>query len=679
MNKIKILHIMQWVCRGGATRAMIATAKHSSQLGDFEHRVISLQTPVSGVVEMAKEAGMIVLNPPDQASIMQEMESADIVHIHYWNHPQMQEFLRSEFPAMRLLTWFHVAGDKPPQIITQELVGYSDFAIPCNPYSYELPVFQNLSPEVRLKKVGMVYDATDFERVSDIQPKPHDTFNIGYIGSVSFSKMHPNYVPMSAAVDIPKVQFIVCGSGIEDYLRQQAQQLGAAQKFDFRGYVEDIKSVIENLDVYGYPLCEDTYAAGELNLQEVMYAGVPPIVFPYGGIKRLVINNYTGLIVRSELEYKQAIEYLYHHPEERARLGRNAKEYAQQMFGAKNAAKDLNLIYERLIKCPKRIREWGISLDESLLYQPVSLQDLMGEPEQYSGAKLFIQSLGDTAPEFTVSMTSQTIEELFEAEQKIARSSLLLSRGEGSIFQYRNAYQNDPYLRLWTGLVMQHQEQNEQAITEFLAAFNSGCNHWRVYWYLAQVAQQANDIALAKKALTGVLQAVPNFTAAQEMLKRLEPKLAAYSELVNLNLKEINLIIFPDWNQSEDSLYQDLAGVLGAIATHPDQHQITLLIDITNIAETDAELTLSGIMMNLLMEEGLEVEDTEEPTISLVGQLNTTQWEALWSRIYAKVALPHESKNAIAPVTTKEILSLEPDSLRNLRAMPSDTGSWHLG
>ncbi len=226
---------------------------------------------------------------------------------------------------------------------------------------------------------------------------------------------------------------------------------------------------------------------------------------------------------------------------------------------------------------------------------------------------------------------------------------------------------------------MQHQEQNEQAITEFLAAFNSGCNHWRVYWYLAQVAQQANDIALAKKALTGVLQAVPNFTAAQEMLKRLEPKLAAYSELVNLNLKEINLIIFPDWNQSEDSLYQDLAGVLGAIATHPDQHQITLLIDITNIAETDAELTLSGIMMNLLMEEGLEVEDTEEPTISLVGQLNTTQWEALWSRIYAKVALPHESKNAIAPVTTKEILSLEPDSLRNLRAMPSDTGSWHLG
>src|SRR5919202_1812390 len=458
MQKIKILHIMQWVCLGGATRAMIATAKYSSQLGSFEHRVISLQTAVPAASEMAKEAGMTVVDAPDQGTIEREIEHADIVHVHYWNHPQMNEFLRLELPAMRLLMWFHVAGDKPPQIITKELVNYSDFAIPCNPYSYELPVFQNLLTEVRLKKIGMVYDAAEFDRVSDLQPKPHDTFNVGYIGSVSFGKMHTNYVPMSAAVNIPNVQFIVCGRGIENYLQQQAQQLGAAERFDFRGFVEDIKSVIEILDVYGYPLCEDTYAAGELNLQEVMYAGVPPVVFPYGGIKRLGINNYTGMIVHSELEYIQAIEYLYHHPEERARLGRNAKEYARQLFGAENAAKVLNPIYERLIELPKQTREWGISRDESLLHQPVLLQDLTGKAEHLSGAKLLIQSLGDTAPQFTVSMTSKNIQELFEAERKIAASSLLLHSSEGGLFQYRNYYQNDPYLRFWTGLVHQQQE-----------------------------------------------------------------------------------------------------------------------------------------------------------------------------------------------------------------------------
>jgi hypothetical protein len=119
MKSIKVLHIMPWVCLGGAARAMIATAKYSAQLGSFEHCVISLQTADPVTAEMAKEAGMLVLNPPDRATILQEMENSDIVHVHYWNQPQMFEFLQSELPAIRLLMWFHVAGEYPPQVITK--------------------------------------------------------------------------------------------------------------------------------------------------------------------------------------------------------------------------------------------------------------------------------------------------------------------------------------------------------------------------------------------------------------------------------------------------------------------------------------------------------------------------------------------------------------------------------
>ena len=317
MKQMKILHIIHQLSRGGATRSAIAIAKYSAHLGNFQHHVISLQPCADPLpLELAQAAGMTVINGPDKSQRDREIASADIVHIHFWNNPDLYDLLTSELPPCRLLIWFHIAGEYPPHIITQELVEYADFAIPCNPYTAELPVFQNLSPEVRLEKIGMVYDAADFARVENIQTKPHDTFNVGYIGTVYFTKMHPNYVPMSAKIEIPNVKFIVCGGRtIEAYLKQQAQDLGALAKFDFRGYVDDIKSVIEILDVYGYPLCEDTYAAAELNLQEVMYAGIPPVVFPYGGVKRLIVDNFTGLIVDSELEYKQAIEYLYHHPE----------------------------------------------------------------------------------------------------------------------------------------------------------------------------------------------------------------------------------------------------------------------------------------------------------------------------------------------------------------------------
>ncbi len=665
MKTIKILHVIQGFYRGGSGRSLIATAKYSSQLGNFQHRVVSLAAADPGAIEMAKEAGLTVAIATDRDTVLSEIENADIVHLHFWNHPQMYAFLRSELPAMRLLIWFHIAGDKPPQILTKELVDYSDFALACSPYTYEHSVFQNLPAEVRLKKTGMVYGAADFERVSNAQPKHHDTFNVGYIGHVSFAKMHPNYVAMSASIDIPNVQFIVCGGGIQDYLQQHAQQLGVAERFDFRGHVEDIKSVIEILDVYGYPLCEDTYAASELNLQEVMYAGVPPVVFPYGGVKRLVINNYTGLIVHSELEYKQAIEYLYHHPEERRRLSRNAKEYAQQIFGAENAAKQLNPIYERLIERSKRRREWGIDTESKLIYQPISLQDLTGQPDELSGAELFTQSLGDTAPEFTVSLTSQNIQELFEAEYKIATSSTLLSMGEGGILQYRDYYENDAYLRLWSGLVRQKQGRDTEAVSELMTAINLGLNHWRVAWYLAQIATKINDISLAQEALQAVVQAVPDFTEAQERLKELESQIKQSGDFSQFNLRDTNLIMFPDWSLSEDSLSQELKRVIRAIATHPDKSHITLLVDTSNTSDEEAELAISGVVMNLLMEEDLDVADG--PEISLIGNLNKLQWQNLLPHLQSRIVLENENQQAIAQATVETIPAHQLDSLANTR------------
>jgi glycosyltransferase involved in cell wall biosynthesis len=512
---LKILHIIDRLSGSGPTRSMIAVVKYLLRLGSIQqHHVISLKPEAYPLaLILAKQARMTVLRQPDQDRILHEMETADIVHVHFWNNPELYELLRSELPPMRLLLWFKVAGDHPPQIINKKLIDISDIALASSPYSSDLPVFEQLPAEERVRKTGMIYGATDFERLAGIEPKPHHTFNVGYIGTVNFTKMHLHYVPMSAEINVSDIRFVVCGGGMEHELRQQAERLGVVERFEFLGYIENIKSVIEILDVFGYPLCEDNYSTAELVLQEVMYAGIPPVIFAYGGAQRTVIHNQTGLIVHSELEYKQAIEYLYHHPEERARLGCQAREYAQQFLGAENAANQMHSIYERLMDWPKRKRRWGAFGSSSLN---------RAESQKRSGAELFVESLGDAAPQFAVSMTSQSIEELFDAEQRIARSSTLLSAGEGGIFQYRNFYPNDCYLRLWTGLVLYRQGQYHKAIGELQAAINLGCNHWRVNWYVAQAAEKIPDIALAEKTVRAGMQTAPDFTRAQEMLKRLE-------------------------------------------------------------------------------------------------------------------------------------------------------------
>ncbi|MEX6776301.1 glycosyltransferase [Limnospira fusiformis] len=659
---IKVLHIIDFLCLGGAARSMIAISKYSSRLDQqFHHQVISLKNPDPSAVKLAESGGMEFIDVVDVNARNQLIADADLVHIHYWNNPQMFDFLHSELPPTRLIIWFHVSGDSAPQVITRDLINYADFAIPCNPHSYDLPVVRQLAPEIRQKKVAMVYDAADFERVQNIQPQPHSTFNVGYMGALAFSKMHPQYISMSAKANIPNVQFILCGAGNIKLLQEQASELNSLNKFDFRGFVEDISSVIAEFDVYGYPLCEDTYAAAELNLQEVMYAGIPPIVFPHGGIKKLVIDNYTGLIVNSELEYSQALEYLYHNPQERLTLGKNAKQYAEQIFGAENAAKQLNPIYHKLLENPKRTRKWSIPVDGNLLDEPVSLLDVVDIPPQFAGAKTFIESIGDAAPQFITSLISEDIEELFAADEKIANSSTLLGLGEGGVVQYVNYYIKDAYLRLWIALILESQGKTSEAIKQFVNAIQFGCTHWRVFWYLAQVAERLQETTVMQEALHQLSNLAPNFAPAEEMRQRLQILLTSEFDLSSLNLREINYIIFPDWTQPEEEVGFELQQLIQDLATHPDNEKITLLVNTGTIATEDAVIFLSSVIMNLVMMEDLDISDSLK--ISLIPELANMQWQSLLSCIHSRIILNNEDATALKSAPVRNLTSVQIDNI----------------
>lgn len=130
--------------------------------------------------------------------------------------------------------------------------------------------------------------------------------------------------------------------------------------------------------------------------------------------------------------------------------------------------------------------------------------------------------------------------------------------------------------------------------------------------------------------------------------------------LVRLNLQDINLIIFPDWSQPEESFGLELERVVRAIATHPDKSKMTLLVDNSNISDEDANLALSSVAMNLLMEEDLDVSDG--PEISLIGQLSEIQWEALIPRLRGRIVLQKESIDVIIQAKAQNIPTFDLDS-----------------
>lgn len=133
--------------------------------------------------------------------------------------------------------------------------------------------------------------------------------------------------------------------------------------------------------------------------------------------------------------------------------------------------------------------------------------------------------------------------------------------------------------------------------------------------------------------------------------------------LLHLTLNKTNLIIFPDWSEPEESIGLELQAVMKAVATNFSREKITLLINTGNIALEDAELFLSNVVMNLLVEEDLDV--TEGLEISMLANLADIQWEALLPRIDARIVLEYEDQQAIAQVKAENLSSRQLDSLSN--------------
>lgn len=138
-------------------------------------------------------------------------------------------------------------------------------------------------------------------------------------------------------------------------------------------------------------------------------------------------------------------------------------------------------------------------------------------------------------------------------------------------------------------------------------------------------------------------------------------------DLTTLNLKPLNLLIFPDWNQPEESLYLELELIIRNLVNHPDRDFLTLVIDSSETLdkpELDASLIISAIVLNLFMEEDLDT--SCEPEIILLENLNQSQWLDILPHIQYRIRLNAENHQAIADSGTEKIPVVEMQELSDI-------------
>ncbi|WP_324281904.1 glycosyltransferase [Cyanobacterium aponinum UTEX 3222] len=110
-----------------------------------------------------------------------------------------------------------------------------------------------------------------------------------------------------------------------------------------------------------------------------------------------------------------------------------------------------------------------------------------------------------------------------------------------------------------------------------------------------------------------------------------------------LNLKEYNLIIFPDWSVDFDLLAQELMRVISVICERQNLANVTLLIDVDEIDPEEANLFVSTLLMSLILEEGKDNMDNLQ--VSLINDLSLNEWHYLLDKINGKISLTYEKNN----------------------------------
>jgi L-malate glycosyltransferase len=448
-KRTKILHVTPHF-GGGVGRVLLNYFTKAKDDQSFVHEVACLDYANEHALDLAKHIGLMLADrmAGHGQPLLSMIAEADIVLIHWWNHPLLYDFLvRTELPPCRMVMWSHISGFYPPYVFTKKVLTYPELFVFTTPVSYETKDVRNLPDDMK-KKLRVVWSTGGVEHVKNVKPKSHKCFNVGYIGTVDYCKMHPDFLNMCLQVDIPDVNFIVCGGPKEKELQQEAERLGIDGKVTFTGLVSDITKYLSVFDVFGYPLAPYHYGTCDQALAESMTCGVVPVVLSNRMENQMVKNGVTGMVVNNKEEYGNAIKKLYGNKELRAALSKNAKEYARKTFSLEVLKQEWEKVFEEILMVPKTARKWEIDKPNA----DISVKDV------------FLESLGEYGQEFISycnAVSANEKETHSKKIKKLSESPIWQARTRGTVYHYHEFFPDDDHLAVWSRLMKECEPYNE--------------------------------------------------------------------------------------------------------------------------------------------------------------------------------------------------------------------------
>ncbi|MFT5822180.1 MAG: glycosyltransferase involved in cell wall biosynthesis [Crocinitomix sp.] len=179
---------------------------------------------------------------------------------------------------------------------------------------------------------------------------------IGIVGRLAPIKNHVGFIQsidQMAQVTTKRVVVFVVGDGeLRKEIEEQANAVAQKNenlRFVFTSWVKDVDRILPGFDIVALSsLNEGT----PVSLIEAQAAGVPVISTNVGGVKDILLDNVTGLVVEEfEVEsYTKGLLDLVENEEKREKMSQNGWNHVRDKFHYKRLCKDVKELYVELLK-----------------------------------------------------------------------------------------------------------------------------------------------------------------------------------------------------------------------------------------------------------------------------------------------------------------------------------------
>jgi glycosyltransferase involved in cell wall biosynthesis len=342
-----ILHIAAHMGGGvGKVLSNVALARNT----EYNHHILLLEKPIDTVFTDKLDELTLTIEP-SVGLIIELIGEADLVEFDFWGHPLLAGVMHDvQNIPMRSVVWAHTAGCYYP-FIKEDFVTMPHHFIFSSEYSRDNPYYQ-----AKMFYSSVINSSGGFASTRDVPLQKHDGFNIGYVGTLGYVKLNPQFMDYCESVStIPGVKFIMIGRIPEPNLvLRDAKERGIDHLFEFKGWVPNLPAELSKLDVLGYLLNPYHFGTTENAMLEAMSMGIPAVVLDQSAEKYLVDNNRTGYKVKSKMEYETAIKFLYENPAARYRIGDNGRNHVLQTLELSNTIHRLNTVYDMVARKDKR-------------------------------------------------------------------------------------------------------------------------------------------------------------------------------------------------------------------------------------------------------------------------------------------------------------------------------------